>query len=109
MKKVLLTSILFSPTFLFAQSYYDDYERGGGLNFFSWIIVLLVCILIFLICREIVCWYWKINQSIELQKKILEKLDKMDTLDDISYELKNLRFEINRRAKEKEENKNIPS
>lgn len=109
MKTSIFTAALFFPTFLFAQSYYDDYDRGGDLNFFSWIIVLLVCILIFLICREIVCWYWKINQSIELQKKILEKLDKMDTLDDISYELKNLRCEINRRAKEKEENKNIPS
>lgn len=109
MKKLLLTLVSFFPAFLSAQSLYDDYGHGGGMNFLVWIFILLIIVLVFLICREIVCWYWKINQSIELQKKILEKLDKIDTLDDISYELKNLRCEINRRAKEKEENKNIPS
>ncbi len=109
MKTSIFTAALFFPAFLSAQSLYDDYGHGGGMNFLTWIFILLIIVLVFLICREIVCWYWKINQSIELQKKILEKLDKMDTLDDISYELKNLRCEINRRAKEKEENKSIQS
>lgn len=42
------------------------------------IIVLIVTIAIFFLCREIMCWYWKINEHLENQKKIIEKLDKLD-------------------------------
>ena len=44
------------------------------------IIWIVVIILLFLLCREIICWYYKINERITLQtetnellKKILEK------------------------------------
>lgn len=44
------------------------------------IIWIVVVILLFLLCREIICWYYKINERITLQtetnellKKILEK------------------------------------
>ena len=30
------------------------------------IITIIGVILIFLICRELVCWYWKINKMVEL-------------------------------------------
>ena len=44
------------------------------------IIWIVVVILLFLLCREIICWYYKINERITLQtetnellKQILEK------------------------------------
>ena len=33
------------------------------------IAVIVILILIFLVLREVNCWYWKINERIELQKK----------------------------------------
>jgi len=30
------------------------------------IITIIGVIIIFLICRELVCWYWKINKMVEL-------------------------------------------
>ncbi len=48
--------------------------------FVGFLFAILVFILIFWLLREINCWYWKINERIELQKqtnqlllKILEK------------------------------------
>ncbi len=41
-----------------------------------------IVILVFLLLREVACWYWKINERINLQSKqlaILEKLaEKLD-------------------------------
>ena len=31
---------------------------------------LAVIAIIFLVCREIVCWYWKINERLEMQREI---------------------------------------
>ena len=49
------------------------------------LIVLVVLIVIFFLLREVNCWYWKINKTIELQtehnmilKSILEYLEKSD-------------------------------
>ena len=39
------------------------------------LIGLVVVLLIFLICREVICWYWKINKVVEL----LEKQNKLLT------------------------------
>ena len=38
------------------------------------IITLLVFVLVFLICRELVCWYWKINKNIALLTEIRDLL-----------------------------------
>jgi hypothetical protein len=38
------------------------------------LVALAVLTIIFLICREIVCWYWKINQSIALLTEIRDLL-----------------------------------
>ncbi len=46
----------------------------------EFIIVLAVAIIIFIVCRELVCWYWKINEHLENQRKIIEKLDNLDKL-----------------------------
>ncbi|KXK20463.1 MAG: hypothetical protein UZ15_CFX003001688 [Chloroflexi bacterium OLB15] len=35
----------------------------------------VVAFIIFLILRELVCWYWKINEMITLQKRIITLLE----------------------------------
>lgn len=38
-------------------------------------VVFLVSLLFFfLIGREIICWYWKVNKSIELQNAMIKEL-----------------------------------
>lgn len=41
------------------------------------VIVLAIWILLFLIFRAIVLWYWRINEGIALLKSIDEKLGRM--------------------------------
>ena len=38
------------------------------------IISVLIILAFFLICREIVCWYWKINEAVGLLKDIRDLL-----------------------------------
>ncbi len=38
------------------------------------LIGLAVIFVVFLICRELVCWYWKVNRQVELLEKIHEQL-----------------------------------
>lgn len=52
-------------------------------NLFSLLIGLAIVVAIFLVCREIVCWYAKINErvnlleeQVELLKEISRKLDR---------------------------------
>lgn len=40
------------------------------------LISLVILLLLFLICREVVCWYWKINARIELLTEIRDLLKK---------------------------------
>jgi hypothetical protein len=39
--------------------------------------ILLAAIFVFIITRELICWYYKINKRIELQEKMLETLLKI--------------------------------
>jgi hypothetical protein len=41
---------------------YGTGSFGGG------IVALLVLIVVFLLCREIVCWYWKLNKIVANQE-----------------------------------------
>ena len=40
----------------------------------SAIITLLILFVIFLVCREIACWYWKLNEIVSLLKEIRDEL-----------------------------------
>jgi len=49
--------------------------------------ILVVCFIIFMICRELVCWYWKLNRIVSLLESINKKLggepavsDKIDSV-----------------------------
>ena len=58
------------------QSWYEYGSYTGGL--WSALVTLLIIIALFLICREIVCWYWKINRAMELlerQTMLLERIE----------------------------------
>jgi hypothetical protein len=39
----------------------------------SWLI-LIIALVIILICREITCWYFKINKRVDLLEEILAEL-----------------------------------
>jgi preprotein translocase subunit SecF len=39
------------------------------------IVIILAIIIIFLVCRELICWYWKINRGIELLENINVNLE----------------------------------
>jgi len=38
------------------------------------LVSLFITLIVLLICREIVCWYWKINEALTTLKAIDEKL-----------------------------------
>lgn len=40
----------------------------------EFIVLILIFIVIFLICREIVCWYWKMNETVSLLTEIRDLL-----------------------------------
>lgn len=46
----------------------------------SMLVSLLIVFLIFLICRELVCWYWKINTAIRQRDELLKSLNEMKVL-----------------------------
>lgn len=52
--------------------------RSGGGEVFGYVIMsLIVGIIVFLILREVACWYWKINERIELQQKQIKLLEEL--------------------------------
>lgn len=44
-------------------------------GFIGLIFGLFIIVCIFILCRELICWYWKINKSIENQERIIELLE----------------------------------
>ncbi len=38
-------------------------------------LVFLISVVAFFICRELLCWYWKINERISKQEEMIEKLN----------------------------------
>ena len=48
-----------------------------GFELLDMIAVLVILLVIFLLIREIICWYYKINRSIELQEESIRLLKKL--------------------------------
>ena len=42
------------------------------------ILLTVICLGVFAIIRELICWYWKINERVDLQKKILVELVRLN-------------------------------
>lgn len=74
MKTRFLTLLAMMPLPLFAQMYETPSTAG---ILVSLLIFLAVGIVIFLICREIVCWYWKINRMVDNQEEIIRLLEEI--------------------------------
>ena len=45
------------------------------------ILLTVICLGVFAIIRELICWYWKINERVDLSKKILAELVKLNKVD----------------------------
>ena len=45
------------------------------------LLVLFICIIVFLICRELNCWYFKINERRDLLSAIYNKLSSESSSD----------------------------
>lgn len=69
MRKILLSVFVFIPVIVNAQAYHDN-SSGFG----DFLIMLIVAIVIFISCREMICWYYKINKSISNQEEIIKLL-----------------------------------
>jgi hypothetical protein len=39
------------------------------------LVIVLITIILFLVCREFFCWYWKINQNLALLTEIRDFLE----------------------------------
>ena len=82
-KEICLTVCLLFlfPSLSFARSYG---RSGYGDAFTTFGIGFLIFLVIFLLFREINCWYWKINERLSVEKETLDVLKK------ISKKLSNL-------------------
>ena len=41
------------------------------------LLIALLIIVVFLVCREIVCWYWKINKAVNLLEEMKDSLERL--------------------------------
>lgn len=73
MKKITLVSFALTPIVLFAQAPAPSSSDGFG----SVLMVLLICAIIFIVCRELLCWYYKINKMVSNQEEIIRLLKKI--------------------------------
>jgi len=48
---------------------------------FNTFLIFMVCLFVFTLIREIICWYFKINKKVILQEKILAELVKLNKVD----------------------------
>ena len=75
MKKITLSLMTLFVCFLSVGNaearYRNDSDMIGQL-----LIALVVVVAVFLICRELLCWYWKINERLTCLKDIRDLLQK---------------------------------
>ncbi len=45
---------------------------------FNTFLIFMVCLFVFALIRELICWYFKINKKVILQEKILAELVKLN-------------------------------
>lgn len=81
MKKITFISFAIIPMVLFAQAPAPSSPFDG---FGSVLMVLLICVIIFIVCRELLCWYYKINKMVSNQEEIIRLLKKIAGEDKIT-------------------------
>ena len=85
MKKTLFLLAALMPCAAFAQV---PMGYSSGSSYLSFFIFLLILIGLFFLCREILCWYWKINKMVENQEEIIKLLKEIAKKDCPSGEKK---------------------
>lgn len=73
MKKITLLTLALLPSVVFAQTPVVS-NADFIWNLFVFLFVLFV---VFIICRELMCWYWKINKMVSNQEEIIRLLRKI--------------------------------
>ena len=84
MKKTLFLLAALMPCAAFAQA--PSYNSGPSFIYF--IIAIAILAGIFLLCRELLCWYWKVNKMVENQEEIIKLLKEIAKKDCTSGEKK---------------------
>lgn len=65
MKKILLTLTALFPLLVFGQAYATDSSTAS--NIFLFFIGIGICVVIFLVLRQLFLWYWKVDVIIKKQ------------------------------------------
>lgn len=73
MKTLTFTLFIMMPMALFAQA--PPSPAIGEIG--AVLMVLLICVIIFIVCRELICWYYKINKMVSNQEEIIRLLKKI--------------------------------
>lgn len=81
MKTLTFTLFATMPMALFAQTSIPSPAIG---EIGSVLMVLLICVIIFIVCRELICWYYKINKMVSNQEEIIRLLKKIAGEDKIT-------------------------
>ena len=69
MRKNLIALFMFIPGFAFAS--------GGEVNILGIVLLIVIFVLVFLVLREFVCWYYKVNERLENQREIIRLLKEL--------------------------------
>ncbi|KAA6323859.1 hypothetical protein EZS27_026744 [termite gut metagenome] len=69
MKSILSLTLFSAPLTGYSQDTSTPSSYGAEI-----LLIIAFAVLLFLLIRNIVCWYWKINQSIKNQKEIIRLL-----------------------------------
>lgn len=74
MKKLAFTLFSLLPSAVFAQ----DLSSPSLFEYFGTaFLFLLICAIVLITCRELICWYYKINKRISNQEEIIRLLKKI--------------------------------
>ena len=74
MKKITFISLAIAPMASFAQAPAPSSSFDG---FGALLMLLLICVIIFIVCRELLCWYYKINKMVSNQEEMIRLLKKL--------------------------------
>ena len=66
------------------------------------ILPLIIGFLIFLILREVMCWYWKINMVVRLLEDIIKKMNEVANFQ-VYHIVDNIRKDVHSLVTEKKE------
>lgn len=78
MKKTISVLLSILPLYSYAQSM----APSNSTNFTSILIYIIIIVIVFLLIRELVCWYYKINLMVKNQSEIIRLLTKIANKND---------------------------